>query len=76
MTDVTAYRSSVDRIMQAPTVVEETLCILMSAAEECRRNAAIPIACLGIIQAVLLKETERYLQRMWPTLKKVCGHAE
>ena len=34
------------------------------------------MACLGIVQPVLMQEIARYLRWLWPTLKKVQGHDE
>ena len=76
MADVTEYRSLADRIMQICMVYEDTLCILMSATEEARRNRDVAHHLLGIVQDCLLREQERYLMRIWPTLKKVCGYEE
>ena len=76
MKDLTAFRDIADKVMQAAAVVEETICILMSAAGECRRNQEIKVVCLGVVQPALMREMSHYLQWIWPTLKKVQGYDE
>ena len=48
----------------------------MSAAEECRRNSDIKVACLSIITPALMQEMAHYHHKIWPTLKQVQGYEE
>ena len=62
--------------MQCTIVYEGTLCILFSCVEEAGRNPEIPTVLLGIVQKALLEEQEKYLQEIWPTMKRVGGYTE